>query len=196
MAICKPISGASLELHCVDVGDAAKILELRNHPKLSKYLPPIPISLEDQIRWIERQRNNSSEYYFAIRKKSQALKNTEGFIGIYNISLDKPRAAEWGRWILEPGSMASVESAYLLYEFCFEILNLDLIYCISILDNENVVRFHDGCGLSRVKILPKHISIAGIDYDAVQHELTVSQWEKVKLKLGPMVARYAHLNSR
>lgn len=196
MAICKTIPGVSLELQCVDVDDAEKILELRNHPKLSKYLPPLLISLDDQIHWIERQRDNSREYYFAIKKKSQPLKKTEGFIGIYNISSNGQRSAEWGRWILEPGSMASVESVFLLYEFCFEVLNLELLYCISILDNGNVVRFHDSCGLSRAGILPKHFNIAGIEYDAVRHELKASEWESVKLKLFPMVARYAYLNSR
>lgn len=196
MALHEPIDGVALRLRSVEEADAERILDLRTDKSLTRFLPPLQGTLVSQRRWIASQRSKQADYYFAIEKKSNPRAPVEGFLGLYGFTSDGSMTAEWGRWILAKSSLASVESAFLLYRFAFESLNLRRIVCHSVLANESVVSFHDRCGLKRVRVLKNEFDIYGCQYDAVEHALTINEWPEVKETMFSWVKRFAPLLSR
>ena len=58
----------------------------------------------------------------------------------YNIDRDAG-SAEFGRWVLNSSNIAvALDSAYLLYEFAFTVLELQSVYTMIWEDNEPVAR--------------------------------------------------------
>lgn len=196
MALHEPIDGVALRLRSVEEADAERILDLRTDKSLTRFLPPLQGTLVSQRRWIASQRSKQADYYFAIEKKSNPRAPVEGFLGLYGFQDDVVTTAEWGRWILAKSSLASVESAFLLYRFAFENLSLDRLVCHSILANEPVVSFHDRCGLKRIRVLKNEFEICEKHYDAVEHALTAAEWPAVKATMAAWVKRFAPLLAR
>ena len=100
------IVGHRYMLRPVDLGDADFITELRSNPKLNAYIHSTSSRVEDQIAWIERYFERPGDWYFTI--VDRASNQREGTVGIYDYD-EKAREAEWGRWIVRPGSLAAVE---------------------------------------------------------------------------------------
>lgn len=197
MALCDPIDGLSILLRCVEVTDAERLLSLRTDKRLTRFLPPLQGTLEDQQNWIKRQRAAPGDYYFAIeRKELKAEAPTEGFIGLYCLSEADRAEAEWGRWILSKSSLASVESAFLIYQFAFDVLGLKRVFCRSIAENISVLSFHDRCGLKRTGLLRDEFIIGEKKFDAVVHSLTYREWPAIKAEIYVWVERFAPLLSR
>ena len=197
MARLDSIDGFALRLRCVEQADAERIIELRTDESLTRFLPPLTVTIEDQRRWIGTQADKINDYYFAVEKKALPDAPVEGFLGLYGfVHADGVATAEWGRWILAKSSLASVESAFLLYRFAFETLHLDRVVCHSVLANESVVSFHDKCGLKRTRVLEKEFTIHGIEYDAVEHAITREEWPATRATMQVWVQRFAPLLAR
>jgi hypothetical protein len=107
--------------------------------------------------------------------------NPEGLIGIYNV--DGTRA-EWGRWILEPNSIAATESVYLILSYAFNYLNLKEVFCLTRASNVKVLKFHDSIGASRTSQGPSQIDmdedLGGMVRHAVLNEV-------FQLKISPQL---------
>jgi RimJ/RimL family protein N-acetyltransferase len=193
VALIAPIEGVALRLRCVETN--SKIIELRTDEILTRYLPPIKADLIEQKDWIASQRNNPKDYYFAVEKKYQSSNEVEGFIGLYDFTEDN-KSAEWGRWVLSKSSLASVESAYLIYKFAFDKLGLHKIKCRTVVNNYSVIALHDRCGLKRSDVLEGEFYIDKNLYDAVEHTLTIEEWPAVKQQLEIWVYRFSSLLMR
>ena len=99
----------------------------------------------EQRAWIETYFALPDDYYFVVERMSD--RKAEGLVGIYDF--DRATAsAEWGRFVVRPGSRAAVEAALLVYRCGFETLGLDRMVCRTLAANEKVVAFHDSCGLT------------------------------------------------
>ena len=195
MAIAETVEGWAFRLRAVDIGDAEHILRLRQDEKLTRFLPPLEIGVEEQRDWIARQRERPGDYYFAV--ESIAGRQTQGFVGLYDVTESEGKKfAEWGRWILEPRSLAAMESAYLIYCFGFDDLCLDEIFCRSVRDNEQVLNFHDRFGLERGALLPRHYSMHGRHYDAVEHRISAERFGELRHELARTVEKVAVLARR
>jgi RimJ/RimL family protein N-acetyltransferase len=156
------IDGPAFRLRPVRTEDAAFIAELRADPERCRYLHRGPAGAVWQRRWLEAYFERQDDYYFLIENRATGL--PEGTVGIYNAgwSIDGrtdrlQRDAEWGRWVLRRGSLAALESACLLYRVGFETLDLDSIYCRTILENASALAFHDSFGMERGRVLPGYL---------------------------------------
>jgi len=181
--------GFAFRLRPVSDEDAAFILELRSNPELNYYLHATPPTIENQLAWQDRYYQRPDDYYFIVECKNTGEK--EGVIGIYNIDLQQ-RSAEWGRWILKSGSLAAIESAWLIYRVAFEIFSLDSVYCCTIVDNAQVVSFHDSCGIPRSIPRQKRIEIDGEYFPVVEHRVDQPIWSVIEprlMKLSQLTAR-------
>jgi RimJ/RimL family protein N-acetyltransferase len=183
------LDGYAFRLRPVTDTDAEFILELRSDPGLNRYLHTTSGKLSDQLHWLEAYYGRQNDYYFVIERIEGCA--PEGVIAVYDIDTDK-LTGEWGRWIVRPGSLAGVESAWLIYRCAFERLNLKSVYCRTVADNMQVVSFHDSCGIRNKKLLPEFFNIDNELYDAVEHCLNDFEWEPVNNRL----ARLAQLTSR
>ena len=58
------IEGRYVTLQSVREEDAAVVLDIRQDPKLTKYLPRLDITIAEQQDWIREQREREGDYYF------------------------------------------------------------------------------------------------------------------------------------
>ena len=118
MYIDYKLEGKYVTLRSVEESDAEFILSVRNDPRISKYLPPLNVSVEQQRQWIAKQRADNDSYYFLLETPSG---ESIGTIGIYDIIDDH---GECGRSCCIGEPFASVEAATILHEFVFNTLLL------------------------------------------------------------------------
>ena len=116
------MEGYAFRLRPITDNEAAFVVELRSNPELNRFLHAISNRIEDQLAWLARYYEREGDYYFVIERRMNGM--PEGVIALYNIDL-ATSSGEWGRWILRPGSLAAVESAYLIYRIAFELLELN-----------------------------------------------------------------------
>ena len=170
----------------MSVDDADFICQLRNDVERTAYLHRISADTEAQRAWLEDYYQRTGDYYFVVER--DATGDAEGLIGLYDHC---ENAAEWGRWILRKGSLAALESAILIYQFGFDVLACERIYCNTVLQNRRVVSFHDSFGAVRTGVLAQHFTLNRNRYDAVQHEIRVSSWPQIRANNLPLARRLA-----
>lgn len=134
------IKGKYVSLRSVEESDAEFILSVRNDPRISKYLPPLNITVEQQKQWIIRQRADDDSYYFLM-----LLPNGEpiGSISVYDIV---GNTAETGRFCSLGDPASNIEAAILLTDFCFDELNLNSIHIWVYEGNKSVLKLNEGLG--------------------------------------------------
>lgn len=182
------IRGFAFGLRPLTVEDAEFIVELRSDRQRSRFLHPIPPSVEAQRAYVLEYFERAGDYYFVVVR--QGKNSREGLVAIYNADLRK-RTADWGRWILRPGSWASVESALRIYEAAFDYLQLDEVRSQTICENRHVVGFHDRCGVPRQGVLRGYYKMDQMTYDVIEHVLTRRDWPRVRQSLEPLARKVA-----
>lgn len=182
------IEGFGYRLRPIAVDDSEFVVELRSDPELTRYLHPISGVVADQERWIERYYERPGDYYFVVERRRDARR--EGTVAVYDEDA-AARTAEWGRWIIRPGSLAALESATLVYRAAFDELGLEEVRCLTVADNARVVSFHDSYGLERVGVRTGAVSLGCADYDLVEHRLTRARWVEIRAAAEAKAERVA-----
>lgn len=177
------LEGHAFRLRPITDADASFVLTLRNNPELNRFLHATSPSLDDQLDWLTRYYKRSNDYYFIVERLKEDV--SEGVISIYDIE-QSAQSGEWGRWILRPGSLAAVESAWLIYRCAFEILNLDEVYCRTVAENKAVVSFHDSCGITNKRLLHGHFDLKTARVDAVEHRVDRISWSRLEPRLNQL----------
>lgn len=135
-----PILGKNINLRISKESDAEFILDLRLNPLLNKFIGETDPDVENQRTWIRNSFNKTTDFNFIIEDKNA---NRIGTVAIYDIDY-KERKAEWGRWIMIPGTSLSspIETPALLLNFAFKELKLNFLYGGANNLNKVVVDFH------------------------------------------------------
>lgn len=175
------VSGALYRLRPVEDQDADLIVALRSNPSLNRFLHATSCTVEDQLVWLDQYYRRNGDYYFVVERINTGER--EGVIALYDTDEAK-QVAEWGRWILQPKSMAAAESALLIYRIAFEVVGLDSAYCRTVADNKKVVSFHDSCEISDRRLLPNFFELSDGPHDAIEHRIYRESWPKLKTKLN------------
>ena len=175
-------------LRPVTMEDAAFIVELRSDPVLNRYLHEISPRVDVQVAWLERYFARPDEYYFIVEHADSGERH--GTIGIYDVE-KAAASAEWGRWILKQGSMAALESAWLVYEAGFSKLGLATLSSRTLVENTCVVSFHDSFGASRIGILKDHFVVGGERRSAIEHRIEAADWPALRSRHYSTVSRLA-----
>ena len=174
------LHGHAFRLRPIADADAPFVLELRGDPERARHLHPTSPSLADQLNWFACYYERAGDYYFVVERLETDA--PEGLVAIFDVS---PESAdgEWGRWILRPGSLAAVESAWLTYRCAFEQLGLEQVYSRTAAHNRSVVSFHDSCGITRRRLLPGHVEICGTKVNAIEHTVDRQSWPQISSRL-------------
>lgn len=183
------LEGHAFRLRPITDADALLLVELRGNPELNYYLHASSNRVEDQLAWLARYYEREGDYYFVLERRASRM--PEGVLSLYNID-PATHSGEWGRWILKPGSLGAVESAWLIYRAALELLGLDSVYCRTVANNEKVVSFHDSCGVTTCRILPHHFELGERKLDAVEHRVDRASW----VKIAPRLERLALLTAQ
>jgi RimJ/RimL family protein N-acetyltransferase len=176
------LAGPRYQLRPIELADAALIIELRADTDRAHFLHPIDLTVPAQEAHLQRYFERGGDYYFVIDRRDGGEPRAEGLIGLYNIA-EQARAAEVGRWVLRPGSPAAAESIWLAYRVAFEILDLQEVYCRTLVENTKALSFQDSCGLRRRAFLPGFVEWQGQRQDGVEHVLTRTRWPVVQERL-------------
>ncbi|SAL61402.1 GNAT family N-acetyltransferase [Caballeronia telluris] len=187
------VEGHAFRLRPIADSDAQFVVELRADPALNAYLHAGAQTREQQLAWLSSYYERAGDYYFVVERRDTDTR--EGVISLYDLD-DGARAAEWGRWIIRPGSVAAVESAWLIYRIGLESLGLDAVYCRTVAENAKVVSFHDSCEIAERRVLPRHFEIGGRRVDAVEHQVTRDTWPQIGARLETLVRMVAKRMSR
>lgn len=182
------ITGRRFALRPVERGDAEFIVSLRSDPELGKYLHATSPHVADQVAWITAYEQRADDYYFVVT--DERLQEPAGTVGIYGVA---NRAAEWGRWLIKPGSLAAVESALLVFRIGFEQLGLDRLHCRTVAENAKVVSFHDSLGALRGPTLKQAVFLSQVGHDAIEHTVSRELWTALRPRLERLAARVAEV---
>jgi RimJ/RimL family protein N-acetyltransferase len=141
------IVGKYVYLKSAEINDAQFTLDLRQNSELTKYLPRLNISLEQQKDWIRSQREKVGDYFFV------AWTNADkpiGTVSIYNI---EGETSESGRLALIGDPIQNTEASYLLFKFAFDILGLKKVTGYIMDGNKRADRFNKlfGCSTGEVE---------------------------------------------
>jgi len=185
------VEGKHYRLRPVTSEDGPFIVQLRTDPQRSGFIHPTSPRIADQEEWLKSYFERPGDYYFILERKE--YREAEGAVAIYDLDSAK-RCAEWGRWVLLPGSKGAFESAILIYRAAFDVLGLDMVYCRTAIKNAQVVLFHKSIGLATHAKLPRHFNFDGVWYDAIEQQMTKETWRKSRAALefkANWIASYA-----
>ena len=120
--------------------DAEFILEIRNNPHISKYLPPLNVTVDQQRQWIAKQRADKDSYYFILETPDLT---PIGTLSVYDIVDDH---GEGGRSCSIGEPFANIEASVLLNDFTFNTLNLSYATIWVYEGNKSVLALNEAFG--------------------------------------------------
>lgn len=171
----KKLIGINYILRPVSIEDAQFIIDTRlEDAERNKYINKISSSVLDQENWINSYLVKENDFYFVVKNKHTG--KDEGLIGLYDAD---ENTAEWGRWVIRKGSLAALESVYLLFKFAFETLGLNTVYCRTISENRSVVSFHDSIHEIRRRVIPNFFEANKQQFDAVEHFVSKQHFKEI-----------------
>lgn len=118
------VTGLSVFLRLATLNDCEFIFETRKDPERSLFLGGEPDSVPEQAAWLQRyflRHLAGEEYYFVI---CDSLSGSPcGLLRLYEVQAEH---CTWGSWVLIASrpSGAAIKSAYLSFEFVFNVLGL------------------------------------------------------------------------
>lgn len=134
------VTGKYVQLFPVAEDDAEFTLMVRQDERLTRYLPKVSNTLEQQREWIRRQREKDGDYYFIAKDFAGS---PVGTIGIYDI---KDNQGEGGRLTSVGNALQSLEIQYLAFKFDFEILKLDKVTTYVLAENISAYKLSEKLG--------------------------------------------------
>lgn len=159
------------------IRDIRPIVSLRNEAASHGAIPPVPTDFLKNFRWWFSNRFSNNQFNFVVKHDS---KGTVGFIAIYSVNAG---AGEWGRWVIKPGTLGAIPSAYLIWEFAFRDLGLSEISCLTFSSNKDVLALHERFGFQRLGVEWRN----GRQF--VRHRLLASAWSDYSLSLRTLAER-------
>ena len=172
MYIDYKLEGKYVMLRSVEESDAEFILSVRNDPRISKYLPPLNVTLEQQRQWISKQRADNDSYYFLMETP---LGEALGSISVYDI-VDE--TAETGRFCSFGDPASNIETCILLNDFCFDIIGIKTIHIWVYENNKPVISLNQSFGYEWVE---KKVDSNGEPYKV--GILTKDKWQIKREKI-------------
>ena len=167
MALREPMTGVRVTLRCAEEGDAEFTRMIRRDPQLTKYIPVIQGTLEDQICWLRKQREKKDDYFFVIEEHSG---KSIGTVSCYDIDTESA-VCEVGRYISYGNSMENVEAVLLLLDFVFGDLRMKSVILNNDERNHGIIGFWKKMGASFTESIPMG------SWTAAQYRLTAEAYE-------------------
>ncbi|WP_313233176.1 UDP-4-amino-4,6-dideoxy-N-acetyl-beta-L-altrosamine N-acetyltransferase [Tissierella praeacuta] len=169
----------SLELVKIAKDDLEQIMHWRMKPEVTKYMYTDPVlTLETQEKWFDSIKNDASVKYWMIKIDGVKI----GVINLRDIDYINRRCT-WGYYIGDNsfrgrGIASTLECN--IYDYVFNILNLNKFWCEVFSFNEKVISIHEKFGSIIEGTLKQHIYKNGEFFDIVMMAITKDRWEEIK----------------
>lgn len=135
------LEGRFVNLRSAGVRDAEFTREVRQDADLTKYMPAIDNTIEEQRNWIRNQMKKEGDYFFVVEDKDF---KPLGTISIYDINNKRGHS---GRIAIKGNFMQCIEAQLLLCNFAFNELHLEEITGDCYNDNIRAIKFSEGYGM-------------------------------------------------
>ena len=136
----EPIKGKFVELRYARLEDAEAILSIRQDPSLTKYLPRLDITVDQQKKWLLDQQARKGDYYFIVWRKDIPI----GTIRVYNVCGVE---GETGSIAIRGKAYENQEAKLLCDTFAYETLGLKKTHNIVRADNKAIIKFVENFGV-------------------------------------------------
>lgn len=167
------IQEGSYSLRPAALEDAEFIVALRTNPERNRFINATSFDVLEQQNWLRRYFDEPNDYYFLIEHAPSA--RPEGTLGIYDVDQER-RTAEWGRWVVRPGSKAALPSCCLAFDLAFGEMKLSSLHSYVAAGNRSVIQILRAVGMTEQGSLPRRLSLNGQTHDAVKMCINASDW--------------------
>lgn len=132
--VIPPMTGRFVRLRCAEEGDVAFTLAIRNDPELTKILPKISNTEQEQRDWINKQRALEDSCFMVFENlEGKPL----GTIGFYHVDFNRG-VCEFGRQISYGSPVENVEAMIILYDYLFSVYKMKKVVSHGQLKNTHV----------------------------------------------------------
>lgn len=136
MAFCETLIGKYVDLVTANVGDAKFTLDIRNNPNLTRFIPIIQGTIENQKNWISKQIDKPFDVFFVIKKHNN--QECIGTLSFYDYEQEN-NSCEIGRYISHGNAFENIEAVLLLLDKLFITDGLSRIMLNIHEDNQPVI---------------------------------------------------------
>ncbi|ABW20043.1 UDP-4-amino-4,6-dideoxy-N-acetyl-beta-L-altrosamine N-acetyltransferase [Alkaliphilus oremlandii] len=169
----------TLELIKVTRDDLELIMNWRIKLEVSQYMYTDPkLTLEIQQKWFESINEQNNSKYWIIKFDGVKI----GLINICNIDYTNKRCS-WAYYIGDTSFRGKGIATTLecnIYDYAFDILNLNKLCCEVFRFNEKVISIHEKFGSTIEGTLKQHIYKNGDFLDIVIMAITKDKWNQIK----------------
>ena len=145
--VIPPMTGRFVRLRCAEEGDVAFTLAIRNDPELTKILPKISNTEQEQRDWINKQRALEDSCFMVFENlEGKPL----GTIGFYHVDSGW-ESCETGRYVSYGSPAENIEAVLLQLDYLFEQRNIKKIVGHVQLENRHVRIFNERFGYEFVQ---------------------------------------------
>jgi len=171
------LEGYEFSLRPVEIEDAEFIAEVRT-PDRSRFMNQIERTAEAQRRWLEDYFRRPDDYYFVVERRKDLRR--EGLLGLLDFDHIN-HSAQWGRFIMQPGSLAASEAALLTTRLAFGMFDLNEIWGTVLKDNRPMASYLESLGFqNRETVL---LSVNGEMLEQDKYVLTRDRWKDFESKI-------------
>lgn len=134
------LNNMSIEIRLVETEDAPFIVELRNDPRLGRYLSKTSSSITEQEKWIIAYKEREAlkeEFYFLISENG--IKR--GLYRLYNIN---KYSFTIGSWLFAKCEILNLPIFIdiIISDFGFDVLNIPILLFDVRKENKKVIHYH------------------------------------------------------
>ena len=179
----KVLIGKTIKMRAMEEYDAKITFEMRTDPEKSKFLNSPPESVEDQRKYIQKQRNSIDDYYFIIE-------NLEGKpIGMKAFSKYCPekKTVESGRFIGFGSQLQHIEALLLGFDFAFEVLGVEKVLMTVIEHNTSMHSLQLRLGAKETE----RVFMPSFGCDSIHSELTQDDYLRARERAEELIKRFA-----
>lgn len=126
------IQGKTVRLRSVEEQDAEITFKMRTDPEKAKYVHPVKGSVDEQRKFITKQRETPGDYLFIIEDLQG---NPIGMKGVYDYN-ETRNEVKTGRFIGYGSQIQNIEALVLSFDFAFDILKVDRIVMAALENNK------------------------------------------------------------
>lgn len=169
----------SVTLRKIKEEDLEMIMNWRMKPEVTKYMYTDPVlTLEKQKKWFEKIQRSQEDLYWIIEIDEGPV----GLISLNNIDYQNYQCS-WAYYIGEDKARGKGLGTILecnIYNYVFDHLKLNKLWCEVFTFNEKVIAIHQKFGSEIEGEFKDHIFKNGVFYNVVRMAITKTKWDRIK----------------
>lgn len=183
MVYDKVIQGKTVRLRSVEEKDAEITFRMRSDPEKARFIHPMKGTIEDQRKYIVKQRQTPGDFLFIIEDLQG---NPIGMKGVYNY-IEEKKEVETGRFVGYGSQVQNIEALKLSFDFAFDVLHVEKVVMSALENNSVMLGIQKKFGVE----FTYRDRYEGLEYDNLHSILTKEAYSVTKPKVEALINRFA-----